>query len=77
MKKYSKGFWQSKENQRKFLLEVGRKYGILQPQDWGKITQQNIIDEGGSTLLVKYGSLRKALVALFEGKSELFLRSEI
>lgn len=63
-----KGYWKSKENQIEFLNNIAIKYNITTPQDWGKITTQDIIDNGGKNLLSQYQySLFRTLEALFPG----------
>lgn len=37
------------------------------PRDWGKITVQMIIEEGGNSLLQEFGSLIKLLEKTFPG----------
>lgn len=62
----SKGHWNSKENQLRFLDTFAKKYDIINPEDWGKITHQHIVNEGGSGLLNKHKfSLNAALRDLY------------
>lgn len=65
---YSFGYWKDPNNQRKFLEEFARKYGIKDNKDWGEITGDMVKKEGAATIISLHGSLRKALEALFPGK---------
>lgn len=49
------GFWKSVENQRAFLEVLKKKFGIKEPQDWGKIVIEDVKKEGGERLLATYG----------------------
>lgn len=44
---YPPGYWRIRENQRKFLLHFAEKMKIQKHSDWGKITVQQIEDNGG------------------------------
>lgn len=65
-----KGFWEIEENQRNFLLELGKKFNILKPADWGKITWRDVVKSGGTSILSKHGSLFNALQQNFKGFNE-------
>lgn len=62
------GFWESKANQRAFLVQVGRRLGIA-PGDyasWYKISNKDLLRHGGRGLLGRYnGSLSKLLASVF------------
>ena len=47
-------FWENKENVKKFLIEVGKKYNYYSPDDWNKLTTKQIQKEGGSRVLKIY-----------------------
>lgn len=62
------GYWADKNNQREFLGEVGRRLGVKSPKDWGKVTNQQLIMNGASSLLNKYqGSLWRTLNSIYPG----------
>jgi phage anti-repressor protein len=65
----STGFWNSKQNQRKFFEEIANKFGIKKNEDWGKLTHQQILESGGSSILTKKykGKLHLALKEVFPG----------
>src|SRR5689334_2301935 len=65
--KFEMGFWKRKENQKYFLEELASKLGVKEPQDWGKVTTQKIIENNGSSLLHIHKSLRRALEENFPG----------
>lgn len=61
-------YWKSEQNQRKFLDGLQKKLNIQSPRDWGNITIQNVIDNGGSGLLNHYNSsLFQALQRIYPG----------
>ena len=41
------GYWENKENIDKFLAEIKEKYSLNTPEDWKRISRQQIISEGG------------------------------
>lgn len=48
------GFWTSKENQRNFLDKLAGELGIKESRDWGRVTQQQVINHKGGSLLALY-----------------------
>ena len=61
----SKDFFESKENQRLFLLDLGSKLNFNTPEDWYSISHKNIIDHGGRSLLKLYKSMVEAVIEIF------------
>lgn len=61
---------------REFLDKVAANLGITRPSDWNKISNEDVIKQGGQKILSEYGnSLRKALENSFPGSlsfSKLF-----
>lgn len=66
-----KGYWNSKEKQRKFLDDVAEELGIKRPSDWSKVRNCDIEQRGGRTLLkIHNWSLFNALRSVYgEGSS--------
>lgn len=62
-----RGFWKSRDNERKFLDDLGAKLGIKNWKGWGVVTNQRFIELDGKTLINKYGSLYQALVNVYSG----------
>lgn len=65
--------WSSRENRRSFMQAAARQAGIdsSRPEEWRRLTSDQLADMGGAGLLRRYGS-RKALLEdlfpdLFEG----------
>lgn len=74
MREYPKGHWESLENQREFFSEVATKFGIKNPEDWGKVTYKQIMKLGGSSLLNQYSSsLLTALKTVYPGLLTVYL----
>ena len=67
--KHSAGYWENKENIQKFLSEIKEKYNLQTPEDWNSITQKNIQENGGNTLLSKFSMFELKCMACPEGKS--------
>lgn len=66
-KMHKKGYWTNIENRRKFFEGLTLKFAIKSARDWGKLTSNDIIAEGGRTLLIQYGSLVESLRNTFTG----------
>jgi len=66
-KQVSKGVWERSDVQRHFFDWLGSTLGLKSMDDWHSITKQQIIDNGGKTLLEEKfdGSLPKALLAVY------------
>src|SRR5687767_4061560 len=45
--------WNGKENQRQFMDQLGKKLGYTRMDDWYKLTKEDILHNGGSSLLEK------------------------
>lgn len=66
------------ENQRIFLDEFARKYGIKEPKQWGQVTLSNIKQEKGHHLLNLYkSSLFVALSKVYPGSFYSTISSEV
>ena len=67
--KFSKvphNFWNSLENQHRLLNDIGGKLGVNTKEAWYKVSNQDIVDQGGSALLMRYhGSLPAVLEAIY------------
>lgn len=60
------GFWKSIDSRRNFLVQFASKHGISKPEEWKKISKEDIANAGGKTLLKYYnGSISKILRSLF------------
>jgi hypothetical protein len=55
-KQVPREFWDTKNNQRKFMDWLGKEIGLIHMDDWYKVTPDHIIEKGGSLLLMKYDS---------------------
>ena len=74
-----KGFWEVKENQKLFLLDLGSKLNFKKPEDWYSISSKNIHEHGGRGLLKHYGSMVEAIIQIFPDYKLLkwkFIRKE-
>jgi hypothetical protein len=59
-------FWSNKDNRKRFLEWLGKRLGFNQQEDWYKITSEDIITNGGKTLLINFnGSPSKVVQAVF------------
>src|SRR5690349_16646044 len=59
-------YWKDKTNQLKALRELEGKLKISQPEDWYRIKNSNVIEQGGKALLYQYnGSLSRMLSTLY------------
>lgn len=61
------GYWKDPQNQRNFLEKLGKKLKVKEPRDWGKITTQQVKENGGNSLL-RMGTLFSALKRNYPGK---------
>ena len=52
--KKNSGYWEIKENVKKFLSEIQQKYNLNSPDDWNSITYKHIYSHGGRRLLNLY-----------------------
>src|SRR3990167_6712006 len=55
------GYWQNKENHRKFFDSIKEKYEIKTADDWHKISTTTIVAEGGRSLLGLYDNFFELL----------------
>lgn len=60
-------YWQDSKNQLSFLEKLKIKYHIKLPTDWSNVRKQDVISNGGASILRKYGSLFNALKAIYTG----------
>lgn len=63
-----RNFWSSQERQRSFMVEVGKKFGIIEGDydKWLDIRSEDISREGGAGLLMQFnGNLSALLKAIF------------
>jgi hypothetical protein len=59
-KQLPRGYWQDKENQKKFFDQLAIKWNIQKPEDWNKMTCDMVVKEGGSFIYKYYnGSLNQ------------------
>jgi hypothetical protein len=49
-----KGYWDLKENRRKFLDSLFQTLNLKSLSDWGKVKKEDINEHGGNTLLMMY-----------------------
>jgi hypothetical protein len=63
LSKPQSGYWDSTESQRKFLDELHSTLGFKYPQDWYNITVKQIQENGGHSLLRKYGNSPSKVIA--------------
>ena len=56
------GYWENKDNQRDFMDQLGRRLGCKEINAWYGVTQKQIYENGGVSLLNKYGWSRSKLV---------------
>ena len=63
--KVPKGFWNSKENQRKFLDWIGDQMSIKTFSDWYKVSYKNLFKLGGKALTDKYSSIPDMFKTLY------------
>lgn len=60
------GFWKSQENIRRYIQWFEREMKIRTPEDWYRITHDDIIERFGSGLLIQYShGLRKLLKEIY------------
>jgi len=61
-----RNYWNSIENQRAFLYELGKRMAIKDPSMWYSVQKKDIIEHGGSGLIDRYeGSLFGLLTAVY------------
>eukprot|EP01114_Cavostelium_apophysatum_P017306 TRINITY_DN5113_c0_g2_i1.p1 TRINITY_DN5113_c0_g2~~TRINITY_DN5113_c0_g2_i1.p1 ORF type:complete len:393 (-),score=65.41 TRINITY_DN5113_c0_g2_i1:145-1323(-) len=60
----SKGFWALESNRRKFIADLELKIGIVNLEDWYKVSKDELFAKGGRKLIDQYGSLFNALLQL-------------
>jgi hypothetical protein len=52
------GYWKDTTNQRSFLDQLASKLNITKQDDWYKVSVKKVVENGGQSVLQKYGSLR-------------------
>lgn len=71
------GYWKDLKNQKQFLDSVAKHLHIQIPKDWGTVTQDKIIELGGTTLLKQYeNSLFKTLEKVYSSMHSNFPNNE-
>lgn len=61
-----KGFWDERENQRRFGDWLGKQLGIKELGDWYNVTSADVISRGGAVLMDQYAeSLSHMLSAIY------------
>lgn len=62
-----RGTWQSVEARRQFVVSVGEKLGFRTPEDYYRMSGQNLVDAGGAALYSNYykSSLMNVLLETF------------
>ena len=63
------GYWDNQDNIVNFLSKLKQKYNLQTPEDWNSITTNQIISNGGSSLIKKYSLYKIKCIACPEGKS--------
>lgn len=61
--------WKLISNQKKFMDQLAIKFNIQEPKDWGKITAQQLHENGATSILNNYysGSLFGCLQTVYKG----------
>ena len=71
------GFWDDKENQKKYMKWLGEKLGFRKPEDWYGLTHKLIHENGGGGLLQKFnGSVSEMILALEEAPEGGWVREK-
>lgn len=61
-----RGYWDERENQRKFLDEVAAEHGVERPEDWRRVTSKHLkAKRGGSALVGRFGSIFELLSSAY------------
>ena len=71
----TKGFWNNKDNIHEFLNNLKEKLNLNSLEDWNELTQKEIQDHGGSSLLCNYSLYDLKCLGFPEGKS-IFLQQK-
>ena len=64
-----RNYWKSKENVQNFLKSLGQKYNLRTFEDWNSISNKNICEHGGASLLNRYTLYNLKCTAFPEGMS--------
>lgn len=60
------GYWEKKENRRRFMDGIAKELGVQGPRDWAAVPVKEVMDRNGSALLSRYNySLFDALKDLY------------
>ena len=70
--KKSQGFWKNKENIKIFLKNIEKELNFQKPEDWNKISVQDIINFGGRSILKKYSLFELKCLACPDCDKEIF-----
>jgi len=69
MRRVPRGHWEELRNQREAVDEVAARHGIKEPRDWRKLKYRDMVREGLSVVLNKYGnSVFRMLQAVYPEK---------
>lgn len=66
-KKAPSNFWQNTENRRRLWISIGKKLGYSAMEDWYQISYDDVVNNGGATVLKNYhsSSINAALAEAF------------
>jgi hypothetical protein len=54
--KQPRGYWKAKENQKEFFDQLAIKWNIQKLEDWNKVTNGMVLNEGGNFIKNYYNS---------------------
>ena len=61
----STGFWDIKENQKEFMNWLQKQLGYSKLDDWYNLTQKDIVNNGGVSLLTRYNSPAELICSIY------------
>ena len=67
--RHCSGYWEKQENIDKFLSNIKEKYNLNTPDDWNSITKEQIISNGGISILNKFSMFQLKCMACPDGES--------
>jgi hypothetical protein len=50
------GYWKDKQNQKEFFDQLAVKWNIQKLEDWNKVTNKMVLQEGGYSIINTYYS---------------------